>query len=119
MLTIYGIKNCSTMKKAFTALDEAGIEYTFFNYKTDDISPEKIGAWVEKLGLDVVLNKRGTTWRKQDDKVKATCDADVSKAIALMAANPSMIKRPMLEGEAGGKPILMAGFDASKYAELV
>lgn len=112
MYTIYGIKNCSTMKKAFTALDEAGIAYEFFDYKKQDISTDKITEWVNELGIDVVLNKRGTTWRKQTDEVKAAADADVTKAISLMAANPSMIKRPVLEAE----NILLAGFDADKYA---
>lgn len=114
MYTIYGIKNCSTMKKAFTALDEAGIAYEFFDYKKQDISTDKITEWVNELGIDVVLNKRGTTWRKQTDEIKAEADADVTKAISLMAANPSMIKRPVLEA----KNILLAGFDADKYVAL-
>lgn len=114
MLTIYGIKNCSTMKKAFTALDDAGVTYEFFDYKKQDITPDTIRTWVDELGIDTVLNKRGTTWRKQPDDVKALADADVEKAIALMADHASMIKRPMLVGDG----VLMAGFDADKYADL-
>lgn len=102
------------MKKAFTALDDAGISYEFFDYKKQDISTDKITEWVNELGIEVVLNKRGTTWRKQTDEVKAEADADVTKAISLMAANPSMIKRPILEG----KNTLLAGFDIDNYAEL-
>lgn len=114
MYTIYGIKNCSTMKKAFNALDEAGHSYEFFDYKKQEIPADVIKAWVDELGIETVLNKRGTTWRKQDDETKAAAEADTSKAIALMAANPSMIKRPILQGDG----VLMAGFDAEKYASL-
>lgn len=114
MYTIYGIKNCNTMKKAFTALDTVGIDYAFFDYKKQPIDTDTIAQWVETLGMDVVLNKRGTTWRKQTDEIKAEAEADQQKAIELMAANPSMIKRPMLQSES----ILMAGFDADKYAQL-
>lgn len=118
MLTIYGIKNCSTMKKAFTALDEAGVAYEFFDYKKQEITTDTIQTWVNALGIDTVLNKRGTTWRKQSDETKEAATADESKAVALMAENPSMIKRPMLVGEVAGNAVLMAGFDAEKYVAL-
>ena len=67
MLMIYGIKNCSTMKKAFDFLDHAGVAYVFFDYKKQAIDRKILQSWIEKLGLDVVINKRGTTWRRLTD----------------------------------------------------
>lgn len=96
-ITIYGIKSCSTMKKAFTKLDELGVSYEFHDYK--------------KQGIDKVLNKRGTTWRKLEDEQKQAADASVDKAIDLLVENTSMIKRPIVESSS----ILLCGYDETEF----
>ncbi|MBI0475243.1 ArsC family reductase [Sphingomonas sp. MA1305] len=112
MTTIYGIKHCDTMKKARAWLEAQGIDYTFHDYKAVGVTPERVRGWVERLGWEAVLNRAGTTFRKLSDANKAGIDAD--KAVALMVAQPSMIKRPMLEhGDT-----LVAGFKPDRYAAL-
>ncbi len=108
--TLYGIKACDTMKKARTWLDAHGVTYAFHDYKTQSIAPDTLRAWVAALGWQTVLNRAGTTFRKLDDGQKA--DLDAERAIALMLAQPSMIKRPVLEID--GR--LIVGFDPSVYA---
>lgn len=110
--TLYGIKACDTMKKARAFLDGAGIAYTFHDYKTQGIGPARLKAWCAALGWESVLNRAGTTFRKLDDAEKAGLDE--AKAIALMAAQPSMIKRPMLD--LGDR--LVVGFKPQTYAEV-
>ncbi|MBD3734766.1 MAG: arsenate reductase, partial [Sphingopyxis sp.] len=89
-IEFYGIPNCDTVKKARVWLDAKGIAYTFHDYKKEGADPEKLAAWIDAAGLDKVLNRAGTTFRKLPDADKA--DLDAEKAIALMVANPSMIK---------------------------
>lgn len=110
-ITIYGIKSCSTMKKAFTKLDALGVGYDFHDYKKQSIDAETVQRWVNALGIDKVLNKRGTTWRKLDDNQKQAADASVDAAIALLVEHTSMIKRPMIEGDYNGTPVLLCGYD--------
>jgi arsenate reductase len=88
-ITIYGIKNCDTMKKARAWLDKRGVEYAFHDYKTAGIERERLERWAKKVGWEALLNRAGTTFRKLPDKDKQKVDA--KKAIALMLANPSMI----------------------------
>ena len=116
-ITIYGIKSCSTMKKAFTKLDELGVSYNFHDYKKQDIDKETIQRWVDSLGIDKVLNKRGTTWRKLDDSQKQAADASLDNAIDLLVENTSMIKRPIVEGELTdkNKNILLCGYDEADF----
>ncbi len=118
-LTIYGIKSCSTMKKAFTKLDELGVSYDFHDYKKQGIDKESVQRWVNELGIDKVLNKRGTTWRKLTDEQKQAADSDVDNAIDLLIENTSMIKRPIVEGQLAdknnGQLILLCGFDAAEF----
>lgn len=116
-LTIYGIKSCSTMKKAFTKLDELGVNYDFHDYKKQGIDKESVQRWVNELGIDKVLNKRGTTWRKLTDEQKQAADSDVDNAIDLLIENTSMIKRPIVEGQLADKiqPILLCGFDEDEF----
>ena len=116
-LTIYGIKSCSTMKKAFTKLDELGVNYNFHDYKKQGIDKESVQRWVNELGIDKVLNKRGTTWRKLTDEQKQAADSDVDNAIDLLIENTSMIKRPIVEGQLADKiqPILLCGFDEDEF----
>ena len=114
-ITVYGIKSCSTMKKAFTKLDELGVSYEFHDYKKQGIDKESVERWVDSLGIDKVLNKRGTTWRKLTDEQKQAANDSIDKAIDLLVENTSMIKRPIVEGLHDEKPILLCGFDADEF----
>ena len=118
-ITIYGIKSCSTMKKAFTKLDELGVSYDFYDYKKQGIDKESVQRWIDELGIGKVLNKRGTTWRKLTDEQKQAADANVNNAIDLLIENTSMIKRPIVEGQLAdkknGQLILLCGFDEAEF----
>ena len=95
MITMYGIRNCDTVKKARAWLDVRGIAYDFHDYKIAGIDRSRLSAWAAELGWEAVLNRAGTTFRKLPDADKADLDKD--KAIALMLDQPSMIKRPVLD----------------------
>jgi arsenate reductase len=110
-ITIYGIKNCDTMKKARAWLDKQGIAYAFHDYKTQGVTRERLERWEKKVGWQALLNRAGTTFRKLPDKDKS--GLDVQKAMALMLAQPSVIKRPVLE-LGGGK--LLVGFSPELYS---
>ena len=112
MTTMYGIKNCDTIKKARDWLGSQGVAYDFHDYKAVGIDKPVLEAWVKKLGWEVLLNKAGTTFRKLPDADKANLTE--RKAIALMLAQPSMIKRPVLEAK--GK--LTVGFKPDEYKKL-
>jgi len=112
MLTIYGIKNCDTMQKAFKWLEAHGIAYRFHDYKAEGIDTARLKSWCDRLGWDVVLNRSGTTFRKLPDSDRQSLDMD--KAVALMQAQPSMIRRPVIE--AGD--LLVAGFKPDAVAVL-
>lgn len=107
---LYGIKNCDTMKKARTWLDAQGVEYTFHDYKTSGIDQARLETWCKKIGWEVLLNRSGTTFRKLPERAKAVADA--RGAIQLMQAQPSMIKRPVLERD----DALLVGFKPDNYA---
>lgn len=109
-ITIYGIKNCDTMKKARAWLDKRGVDYAFHDYKTAGIERAKLEGWAKKAGWETLLNRAGTTFRKLSDKDKQAVDE--RKAIALMLAQPSMIRRPVLE-LSGGK--MLVGFKPEDY----
>jgi arsenate reductase len=111
-ITIYGIKNCDTMKKARAWLDKQGVDYAFHDYKSAGIDKERLEKWAKKAGWETLLNRAGTTFKKLPDNDKAGLTE--KKAIALMLAQPSMIKRPVLE-LAGGK--LLVGFKPEHYGE--
>ncbi|MDI1283374.1 MAG: ArsC family reductase [Reyranella sp.] len=110
-VAIYGIKNCDTMKKARTWLDGHGIAYAFHDYKTEGIGRAALQAWSKAVGWEVLLNRAGTTFRKLPDADKTGLNE--AKAIALMQAQPSMIKRPVLD--VGGR--LIVGFKPEIYAK--
>jgi arsenate reductase (glutaredoxin) len=111
--TIYGIKNCDTMKKARAWLDAHGIAYTFHDYKAAGIDRDTVKAWTRAVGWQTLLNRAGTTFRKLPDADRS--DIDEKKAVGLMLAQPSMIKRPVLDlGSA-----LIVGFDADRYAGVL
>jgi arsenate reductase len=94
-MTVYGIKNCDTMKKARAWLDAHGIAHEFHDYKTKGIESERLGTWAKAVGWETLLNRSGTTFRKLADRDKAALDE--KKAIALMTASPTLIKRPVLD----------------------
>jgi arsenate reductase len=109
-ITIYGIKNCDTMKKARAWLDRAGVDYSFHDYKNVGIERERLERWSKKVGWETLLNRAGTTFRKLPDKDKEGLTE--KKAIALMLGQPSMIKRPVLD-LGGGK--ILVGFSSELY----
>jgi arsenate reductase len=110
-VTIYGIPNCDTMKKARAWLAEHGVDAVFHDYKKDGIDKARLERWCKEAGWETVLNRAGTTFRKLPDADKQGLDQ--KKAIALMLAQPSLIKRPVLE--IGGKALLI-GFKPDVYA---
>jgi len=112
MTTLYGIPNCDTIKKARKWLKDNGIDYEFHDYKKQGVPEKELRAWVKKLGYGVLLNKRGTTWRKLDDETKDSVDE--RSAIQIMLENPSIIKRPVL---VKNKTILV-GFKVDEYSQL-
>ncbi len=113
-ITIYGIKNCDTMKKARAWLERHGVDYVFHDYKTEGIERERLEQWRKKVGWETLLNRAGTTFRKLPESEKANVDA--RKAIELMLEQPSMIKRPVLD-LGGGK--LLVGFAPENYSATV
>lgn len=113
MTTIYGIPNCSTVKKARQWLADQAIDATFHDFKKQGVPGPALAEWVQKAGLDTVLNRKGTTWRGLSDSDKAQADTPQG-ALALLSANPSLIKRPVLEHNGQ----LLIGFDESRYREV-
>jgi Spx/MgsR family transcriptional regulator len=111
VIHLYGIPNCDTVKKARTWLDAKGKAYTFHDYKKEGAEPERIAGWIAAAGLDVVVNRKGTTFRalSEEDKARA---ADAANAPALLAANPSVIKRPIALHPGG----ILVGFKAEDWA---
>lgn len=108
-VTLYGIPNCDTVKKARAWLAEHGVAYAFHDYKKQGVDAGRLTHWVERAGWEKLLNRSGTTFRKLPDADKANLDA--ARAIALMLANPSAIRRPVVEaGEA-----LLIGFDQAQF----
>ncbi|HMR33903.1 MAG TPA: ArsC family reductase [Geminicoccaceae bacterium] len=112
-VTIYGIRNCDTMKKARAWLDGHGVVYAFHDYKAAGIDRPRLEDWVRTLGWEPLLNRAGTTFRKLPDADRQGLDE--RKAVALMLAQPSMIKRPVLDVD--GR--LLVGFEPGKYAEAL
>ena len=113
MPTLYGIKKCDTMKKAFAWLDAHGVTYEFHDYKASGIDVERLKDWSRQVGWEALLNTRGTTWRKLSPSQQVHLDE--SKALKLMSDNPSLIKRPVLES---GKE-LVVGFAPERYTFLL
>ena len=109
-IDLYGIPNCDTVKKARTWLDERGIGYAFHDYKKEGADPTKLAAWSDAVGWELLLNRRGTTFRALPDADKAGIDR--AKAIRLMQAQPSLIKRPVVEHPGG----LLVGFDEPAWS---
>lgn len=110
MIDLYGIPNCDTVKKARTWLDANGLSYSFHDYKKEGADPARLAKWADTVGWERLLNRAGTTFRKLDDADKADIDQD--KALALMAAYPSLIKRPVAEVRGA----VLVGFEPDAWA---
>ena len=109
---MYGIPNCDTIKKARNWLKDNDVDYEFHNYKKDGVPEEELNKWIKRLGWEILLNKRGTTWRKLDETTKSKVNE--KSAIKIMLDNPSIIKRPVLDT---GKSILV-GFNENEYKQI-
>ena len=113
VITLYGIPNCDSIKKAKRWLESSGIEYRFHNYRSDGLTREMLEQWISELGWETLLNRRGTTWRKLPESEKSTINAD--QAIELMLTQPAIIKRPLLD--TGKKKLL--GFSEESFSSLL
>ncbi len=114
-LTVYGIRNCDTVKKALKWLDAKKVPYVFHDFKSKGIDKKKLNDWVAQVGYDSLLNRKGMTWRKLTDAEQSAA-ANKSGAIALMMEKTSVIKRPVIESD--GK-VLAIGFDEGVYKEAL
>lgn len=113
MITLYGIPNCDTIKKARKWLEANNCEYQFHDFRKDGLEEQQLKNWADELGWEVLLNKRGTTWRQQSDEVKNSINE--ASAIQLMLEHPAMIKRPVLDTGSERK----VGFKDTEYAALL
>jgi Spx/MgsR family transcriptional regulator len=113
-MTVYGIKNCNTVKSALTWLEENGVEFEFHDYKKKGVDQAKLKAWIKQVGWEQLVNKRGTTWRQLDETLQNSIKNE-SAAIGMMTEKTSVIKRPLLEKD--GK-VLTLGFDEGTYKQL-
>jgi arsenate reductase len=113
MLIVYGIPNCNTVKKARTWLDEQALPYTFHDYKKQGVPTDRLDAWIQAVGWEVLVNRQGTTWRKLDEAAKAAV-VDAASAKVLMSSQASVIKRPVIERDG---QVLLVGFDEAKAAK--
>ena len=113
MITVYGIPNCDTIKKARKWLDKNKIDYQFYDYKKKGVPEKQLKQWAKQLGWEILLNKRGTTWRKLDDDTKNSIDE--KPAIQIMLENPSIIKRPVLEFN----NTITVGFSEQEYKKIL
>ncbi|NQZ53014.1 MAG: ArsC family reductase [Piscirickettsiaceae bacterium] len=109
-MVLYGIKNCDTVKKARRWCDTNGVDFDFHDFRVDGLDGATIQGWLESVSWEILLNKRGTTWRKLDDPRKEQLDQNI--AVELMLANPTLIKRPVLSDNGS----CMVGFKEADYA---
>lgn len=114
-ITVYGIANCDTVKKARAWLDEHQAMYTFVDFKKTGVPADRLGAWADALGWGVLINRRGTTWRKLDGATQAEADTFIG-AQKLALTMPSVIKRPVVEW---AEIKITAGFEAAQFSEAL
>ncbi|WP_445116866.1 Spx/MgsR family RNA polymerase-binding regulatory protein [Acinetobacter sp. WZC-1] len=114
MLKIYGIKNCNSMKKTFDLLNELGLAYEFHDYKKQGIDAETLQQWLNEIGADIVLNKKGTTWKKLSDQEQQQALASEANLIETLTQQTSMIKRPVIQTATG----YIAGFNEDAIRAL-
>ncbi len=113
MVTLYGIANCDTIRKARKWLAAHDVEHRFHDFRKDGLERDRLAGWIDTVGWEMLLNKRSTTWRRLDDADKQEIDA--ARAIELLLAHPALIKRPVLE--AGNR--LLVGFDEQRYRDAL
>ena len=112
LVTLYGIKNCDTVKKAIKWLDARGVDYQFHDFRVDGLSEDDLQQWLDKLGWETLLNKRSTTWKQLDPAIRASMDASAAKAAIIK--QPTLIKRPLLDTG----HTLSTGFSEDKYEKI-
>jgi arsenate reductase (glutaredoxin) len=112
MIRLYGIKNCDTVKKARDWLTQNNINFQFHDFRSDGLSESQVQQWISEIGLDALVNKRSTTWKELDENIKQQFDAQ--SAVHIIAANPTLIKRPLLD--TGTQKYL--GFKAAEYITI-
>ena len=119
MITLFGIPNCDTVKKARAWLTERGIDYQLHDFKKQGVPPDRLNAWIAAVGWEKLLNRQGTTWRKLDAATQATA-VDAESAAKLLILNTSLIKRPVVEwaDSAFGNDVTV-GFDAESWVKRV
>ncbi|WP_293268690.1 ArsC family reductase [Neptunomonas sp.] len=116
-ITLFGIKNCDTIKKARKWLDTNNIEFQFHDFRKDGLTEAQLDPLIDSLGWEILLNKRGTTWRQLSDAIKENIDA--ASARSLMLENPAIIKRPVLEiSSVDATPQRFVGFKENEYTEI-
>jgi arsenate reductase (glutaredoxin) len=119
MITLFGIPNCDTVKKARAWLTQNGVDYQFHDFKKQGVPPERLNAWIAAVGWEKLLNRQGTTWRKLDAATQSTA-VDAESAAKLLILNASLIKRPVVEwADTGSKTDISVGFDAENWAKRV
>jgi arsenate reductase len=99
MIIVYGIKNCDTVQRALARLKDEGIEFRFHDFKAEGLSSERAARWIAALGVDTVVNRKGTTWRKLDAQAQA--EVAQGEAAKVLASHPSLVKRPVIESPKG------------------
>lgn len=114
MITLYGIKNCDTVKKARKWFDEKEIDYQFHDFRQDGLQASQVESWMTHLDWQTLVNKRSTTWRNLDDDTKNDLSAD--NVVSLLVENPTLIKRPVLEKSGTA---LLVGFNQQQYNEQI
>lgn len=112
MNVLYGIKNCDTVKKARKWLESEGIDYRFHDFREDGVNKKQVESWVKELGWETVVNKRSTSWKALDEQVRNTMDA--TSAVAAIMAQPTLVKRPLLDTGSARH----IGFSAADYAQI-
>ncbi|WP_394778252.1 ArsC family reductase [Undibacterium sp.] len=119
-IVLYGIPNCDTVKKARTWLQDQQVEFVFHDFKKNGLERNTVETWLKHVSLDVLINRKGTTWRALSDEQKASA-VDTDAAIALMLASPSIIKRPVLQqtGASAAVTQVDVGFSAPQYEQLL
>lgn len=112
-ITLYGIVNCDTVKKSRAWLDAQEVDFHFHDFKRDGLTAAQLAPWFKAVGWEIVLNRKGTTWRRLDEATRASVH-DATSASVLMLAQPSLVKRPVVQWADGS---ISVGFDATRFAE--
>lgn len=114
-MTVYGISNCDTVKKARRWLGDQGLDYAFHDFKRDGVPAARLDHWLARVGWEQLLNRKGTTWRRLDEATRSAA-VDAPGARAVMLAHPSVIKRPVVEWGAGAAAAVSVGFDPAGWS---